>query len=139
MNYRNLLLIVSLLFTLWGCRADEKLAERNLVAALKNPNRELALASIGPEDWDRMCVLTPYSTNKNAQATLGFPWNAERRTGIESRDDMYVLAFVNDDQVAMYLEMPRHEEDLLHSETLCFEFSPEATIHQDSIGNWTLK
>ena len=86
-----------------------------------------------------MCVLTPYSTNKNAQATLGFPWNAERRTGIESRDDMYVLAFVNDDQVAMYLEMPRHEEDLLHSETLCFEFSPEATIHQDSIGNWTLK
>ncbi|EKV00927.1 hypothetical protein Lepto7375DRAFT_3065 [Leptolyngbya sp. PCC 7375] len=138
MTYRHLLLVILMLSTMVGCRMGGLFPQRSLVADLQANDRELSLASIGPNTWDHMCVLAPYTTNNTAQSTLGFPWDVEVRTGIEKRDDIYVLVFVNEDQVAMYLKMPRHEGDLLHSETLCFEFSDE-TLYRDELGNWTIQ
>ena len=134
MSFRNFLPII-LLCTLFGCRMGATLAQRSLVADLEASDGELNLASIGPQNWDRMCVLTPYTSNQDAESTLGFPWDADGRTGIERRDDIYVVVFINDDQVSMYLEMPRHEAELLHAETPCFEFSDEI-IYRNEMGIW---
>ena len=107
-----------------------------IIEQIKSSEGELCLSSFGPRNWDRICVLGPYTSNEAAGKELGFQWDAEGLTGIETRDDIYVLVFTNDDDLEMYLEMPRHEEDLLHSEKSCFAFS-DTVLKRDERGNWS--
>lgn len=69
------------------------------------------LSQVGSPDWSRFCVLTPYSTNETAEDTLGFEWNAEENTTIQSRDDITVLPLVGDREVETYLSYPRGKGD----------------------------
>jgi len=51
-----------------------------------------------------------YTTNAAAEKTLGFAWDVELRTDIESSDGINVLVFVTGQRVASYLEHPRHQD-----------------------------
>ena len=46
-----------------------------------------------PITWDKVCILGPYSGDKEAERTLGFKWPAERRTSIENSDGIALLLF----------------------------------------------
>ena len=62
-----------------------------------------------------------YSTNESTIAQLGFDWNAEGETGIEQRDDIYVLVFADQENVLSHVEMPRQPRELLNSSISCWE------------------
>ncbi|MBE9140775.1 LysE family translocator [Nodosilinea sp. LEGE 07088] len=91
------------------------------MAKLESPVETIDLADIGPPNWERLCVLSPYSTNENASSTLGFDWDVEGKTGIESRDDVYVLVFVDQGNVLSHVEIPRQERELINSSISCLE------------------
>ena len=73
------------------------------------------LSIIGPASWERVCVLSPYTTNQTAEQVLGFKWDAESKTSIARRDGINVLVFVQTQQVVAYTEHPRNKGDFLET------------------------
>lgn len=131
-----LLAVLLLASGLVSCNRSVQTTRSEIVTALQSSQDQLNLTAIGPAEWDQMCVLGPYTTNESAESILGFAWDAEGKTEIEQLDNIYVLVFTQNDEVAMHLEMPRHEGDLLNTQSPCFEFT-ETTIYRDAEGMWT--
>jgi len=73
-----------------------------------------------PGEWQRVCVLGPYSNNETASQTLGFAWNVESRSSIRSSDGISVLAFVEGNEVVAYAEHERRFGDFAGLSGRCF-------------------
>lgn len=78
------------------------------------------MAGAVPVSWDKVCILGPYTGDAHAQATLGFDWPADRRSRIESSDDISLLVFVRDVSVVEYVDHPRREGDFSTLDGRCF-------------------
>jgi hypothetical protein len=87
------------------------------------------LNNLAAGQWDRVCFLGPYSDNKAAERTLGFPWDAETRTDISSSDWSNVLIFVKGSEVIAYTEHTRRQ-DFSDLSGQCFA-QGKATFAQD--------
>lgn len=59
----------------------------------------LDLSQLVRREWDRLCIVTPYSTPDRAQQITGATWSGFDRSGIQHRDDVYLLAFIRDMRV----------------------------------------
>jgi hypothetical protein len=81
----------------------------------------ISLAAVGLASWQRVCVLTPYSTNETTEKTLGFEWDSESKTSIGSNDGINVLVFIEAQEVIAYTEHPRHKGDFSELEPKCLE------------------
>ena len=49
---------------------------------------QIDLSVVGPASWERVCVLSPYTTNQTAEQILGFRWDAESKTSIAGSDEI---------------------------------------------------
>ena len=107
--------ILTCVSLLAGCNHAATQPRDALTDQLESSVETITLADIGPSDWERLCVLAPYSTNESAIAQLGFDWDAEGYTGIEQRDDVYILIFADQENVISHVEMPRQPRELLNS------------------------
>ena len=91
------------------------------------------LSSFGSFDWEKACVLPPYTNNDAAKASLGFDWNAEEITNIHLHDSFYILAFVKGNEVVEYVEMPRRDRELLTLQPTCISSSnPVITFNAEN-------
>ena len=117
--------IVTCVSLLAGCNHAATQTRDALTDQLESSVKTITLADIGPSDWERLCVLAPYSTNESTIAQLGFDWNAEGETGIEQRDDIYVLVFADQENVLSHVEMPRQPRELLNSSISCLARSED--------------
>jgi hypothetical protein len=83
-------------------------------------------------------------TDEGTHAIANFPnvqsfsnrQNNGVRRNTRSHVFKYLLVFINDNHVEMFLEMPRHDGDLLHSDRSCFAFD-DATLYRDESGHWS--
>jgi hypothetical protein len=71
--------------------------------------------------WDRVCILTPYSTNQYAEKVLGFKFDVETKTDIFSSDGISLLIFANDNNAIQYYEVPRNNVDFSSLDTSCYK------------------
>jgi hypothetical protein len=78
------------------------------------------LASAVPGNWERVCVLEPYSTDASAAEALGFKWPAERLTDIADNDGISLLIFVQGQSVLGHVEHPRRAGDFSNLTGRCF-------------------
>jgi hypothetical protein len=70
----------------------------------------LDLSSVGGPNWNRLCFFGPYTTNADAKRALGFAWDVEAKTAIESSDGINVLALVTDNEIVAYTEHSRRQD-----------------------------
>ena len=77
------------------------------------------LVEANPGEWDRVCVLGPYSDNAAAKRTLGFDWDVEGRTPIRRNDGIAVLLFVRGKEVTEHIEHPRNLGDFVPNSGKC--------------------
>jgi hypothetical protein len=56
--------------------------------------------------WDKVYVFTPGTSLKTIEQTLGFTWFDAKSTGIQERDHMDLIVFVENNQVAQYIMLP---------------------------------
>lgn len=125
-----------------GCNAqgfsiNRDSINRALSAQLAASNA-VELSSFGSSDWEKLCVIRPYTNNDAAKALLGFDWDAEGLTGIDMHDSFYVLAFVQGNKVTAHTKMARDERELLSLEPACVERS-HSLITRSKEGTWTLQ
>jgi hypothetical protein len=80
------------------------------------------LSTLVPGKWDRLCVLGPYSSNKDAKELLGFEWDLEEESSISTFDSFTLLVFVAKDKVEQIVELSR-EADFASQDKKCFDKS----------------
>ncbi|MBA6413392.1 hypothetical protein H2508_09745 [Parahaliea sp. F7430] len=62
-------------------------------------------------DWDRICIITPYSNNAIVQETIGFKYDIESKSSIDVLDGITLLVATNQNKVVQYFEVPRNNID----------------------------
>ena len=121
-------MILAFVSLLAGCNSTATQTRDTLTDQLESSVETIDLADIGSSDWERLCVLAPYSTNESAIAQFGFDWDAEGKTGIEQRDDVYIIVFADQENVLSHVEMPRQSRELINSSISCLERSDSTII-----------
>ena len=86
-------------------------------------NGVIDLAEAIPGDWDRVCVLNPYTTNSMAKQVIGIPVNVQMRSDIYSSDSITLLVAVDGEQVFEMVEVSRNVADFTPVGGTCFERS----------------
>jgi hypothetical protein len=73
-----------------------------------------------PQKWQRVCVLGPRSTARDASALLGFEWNADAHSNVRERDTAILLIFATGNIVVASTDYPRADGDLAHLASKCY-------------------
>ena len=113
----------------WSSGISPRLSRR--VADVERP--VIDLAEVVPGDWDRVCVLAPYTNNEQAEHVLGFAWDVERHTDIASSDGEVVLVFIRGQSVVDYTEHDRVHGDLAQLTPPCLLRSAARLIRHDGL------
>ena len=106
------------LATLASCRSGQISTE--IQRQFEARGSVVDLATAYPSQWERVCILGPYSRNSSARTALGFEWDAEANSSIESNDRVSLLIFVSNGEVVEYVEHPRSHGDFSNLTTQCF-------------------
>ena len=110
-----------LLFGAAGCHDSSPGISVNIAAQFRDTDGgTVDLGKAYEADWDRVCVLGPGSGNGAAKKTLGFEWDADRKSAIGRNDGIAVLLFVRSKEVVAYAEHPRNLGDFANLSGKCF-------------------
>lgn len=83
------------------------------------PDQPLDLATLGSDEWQKICVLDPYTANTEGAKILGFNWDFESQSSIKENDGINLLVFVKDQSVVAFAEHPRHKGDFAGLKPAC--------------------
>jgi hypothetical protein len=72
--------------------------QRAILASAVNESA-INFTRIVAEDWDRMCVIPPYTRPEIARDATETSWRGFERSGIKMRDDVNLLVFLDGDDV----------------------------------------
>lgn len=131
------LLLVALAVLLTACTTGSTEISAELGRRFsKGESTAIDLAQLGPPSWERVCVLTPYTTNPQAEHVLGFKWNAEDKTSIASNDGVNVLVFVQGSEVVAHAEHPRSQGDLSRLNPRCLSRANAKVVRRTGDHGW---
>lgn len=124
------------LLSLSTADARSDISARIVAQLHADPAAPVDLRGIGPEQWERMCVLKPYANNVTARKTLGFPWDAEKCTAIANHDGINVLVFIQDNRVLAYTEHPRNQGDFSRLKPGCLARDQAIVAREKDSSGW---
>lgn len=122
-----------------GCSSDigKQMSVRSQIKDLTTSTAEMIdLSQVGSSAWSRLCVLTPYSTNKMAKDILEFEWDAEAKMSIASNDGITLLVFASDDEVDTHVSYPRGDGDFSSAESACLSRDRAKFVRKQDDSGW---
>ena len=123
--------LILLLMLIYGCSSGGSAISEQITAQFDaSRTTPIDLSVVGPASWERVCALSPYTTNQTAEQVLGFKWDAESKTSIAGSDGINVLVFVQNQQVVAYTEHPRNKGDFSKLQPRCLPRS-ESTVKRE--------
>jgi hypothetical protein len=128
------LLIALLTLLLPACDLTGQSISDKLAAEFDSGRSPIDMAKLGPEEWERFCVLGPYSMNESAEKLLGFKWDVDSKSKVGVDDSITLLLFVKDNAVLAYSEHPRSKGDFLKLEPRCLNRSQAVLVRQPNPG-----
>lgn len=90
---------------------DRSINHRIMVQVQASSTAPLDLTRVGPNDWDRVCIFGPYTTNDLVESDLGFKWDAESESSIAANDGINLIVFTRGKQVLSFAEHGRGHAD----------------------------
>ncbi len=134
-HFLNYLFSSFILLSLTSCQSATSETSEKIAQHFQSSGRTFVhLAEVVDFDWDRVCILGPYSDNKAAQQTLGLEWDAEANTSISSNDTIALLVFLKGNMVAEAVEHPRHDGDFTNLSRKCYLREKAMFSHQANPG-----
>lgn len=109
--------LLALCLMLVGCNCPQI---SNTIAEQVSAANAVDFHTFVPGNWDRFCVLGPYSTGETARDTLGFSWPIGSRSSVKSNDGISLLLFVREQQVVHSVDHPRNKGDFAKLSGRCF-------------------
>lgn len=92
---------------------------------------EVDLARQVPGDWDRVCLLTPYTSTGVAAEKTGLSMMEVAGLGLENSDHLHILFFMRGEQVFAAYQVPRQQVDFDYTQPTCLDKS-DATLKAHS-------
>lgn len=89
--------------------------------APKLSNGMIDLRQTGKGEWTKICFFAPYSDNRTAKHILGFNWNLEQETTIDSDDTVSLLVYLRGKYVVTNAQVKRNKYDFAHLHGQCFD------------------
>ncbi len=72
-------------------------------------NREISVGALTDFKWDQAFLFEPYTPDEQMEKELGVEF--EDPSNLRSRDDIYLLVFMDDGKVIQYAEVDRQGSD----------------------------
>lgn len=107
-------LILGLAVWLVACSEDLPALDLRVIRGEVDLSRQV------PGDWDRVCLLTPYTPTQLAAETTGLSTLEVAGLGIETSDRFHVLFFMRGEQVFAAYQVPRSKVDFAYNQPQCF-------------------
>jgi hypothetical protein len=95
------------------------------------------LSIVGPSGWDRVCILTPYTSNAETEKVLGFKWDSDTKTSIGGSDGINVVVFLRGREVLTFTEHPRNKGDFSGVVSRCVSRERAKFIRVAEKDGWT--
>ena len=107
---KKISVFVLLLLLLVGCSQSDVQhntdLEESIYSIVENENKSLInINLLTTFDWDEAFLFTPYSTQEGIEEQLGTDFKDP--SNIDTRDDIYLLVFLNKNKVVQYAEIER--------------------------------
>ena len=127
---QNLLHWLAILL-LAGCSPASSEVSEKITQQFQSSGRTFVnLDEVVPGNWDKVCILGPYSDSKAAKTTLGFEWEIESKSSIATNDGIAQLLFVQENRVVVSTEHPRHDGDFTNLSRQCFPREQSTFVHK---------
>jgi hypothetical protein len=124
--------LIALIVGLLGC-TEKPFQAQELKLDLSKAYVDLAETLVG--DWERVCLITPYSSNEYASEVVGFHVNVEERSRISVLDGISLLVTVKNQNIEDMYEVPRKNLDFSSLGAHCYERgNARFTIKYDKFG-----
>jgi hypothetical protein len=72
-------------------------------------------------DWERICIIPPYSSNGIVSKLLGFKFDVESKSSIDVLDGITLLVVINKNKVVKYFDVPRNNIDFSSLDLGCYK------------------
>ena len=76
-----------------------------------NSRKKIDLAIAIEDQWDKVYIFGPYTTEEKIDNTLGFNWDSYSRSSIGHNEGISLLIFTKNKQIIKYIEHPRNQGD----------------------------
>ena len=111
---KKISVFVLLLLLLVGCSQSDVQhntdLEESIYSIVENENKsQININLLTTFDWDEAFLFTPYSTQEGIEEQLGTDFKDP--SNIDTRDDIYLLVFLNKNKVVQYAEVERQGFD----------------------------
>jgi len=134
----NRILIIAIFALLSACsRGDSSISKAIAGQFDRESVSVIDLSMVGPEGWDRVCILTPYTSNAVAEKVLGFKWDSDAKTSIAGSDGINVLVFLKDHEVLAFTEHPRNKGDFSGMNPHCLSRARAKFVRVAGEDGWT--
>ena len=122
---------VCILLVVPACDAPTSKVSQNITQQFESSARTFVnLTEVLSSEWEKVCILGPYSDNKATEKTLGFKWDVESASKIATNDSIALLLFVKDKNVIESVEHPRRDGDFTNLSRKCFAREMASFHHQ---------
>ncbi|SDN94809.1 hypothetical protein [Bacillus sp. OK048] len=111
---KKITVFILLLLLLVGCSQSNVQQNTDLedfiYSIVEDKNKsEISIKSLTTFDWDKAFLFSPYSTQEGIEEQLGTDFKDP--SNINTRDDIYLLVFLNGGKVVQYVEIKRQGSD----------------------------
>ena len=117
---RYLVALVLLIALLAAYARTHRLADAIRRDYIASGGKVIDLPKSVPHAWQRVCILGPYSSSKQADALLGFDWKVEAHSDIARSEDINLLIFIKGTDVVAAVDYPRADGDLGYLAPSCY-------------------
>lgn len=94
-----------------SCAADDRVSMSIGASVNRGVGTGVALVDHATFAWDKVCIFGPYTSDADIDGVAEVQGAAKQAHGIQSRDDIDVLLFVHDGDIAASVAHPRDHGD----------------------------
>jgi hypothetical protein len=126
-----------LLSLLTACSESEQDSISKNIADQVKAGKTVDLANLGSDDWEKLCIVGPYTDNAEVEKILGFPWDIEQNSPTSTTDGTVLLLFIQDKTVVTSVDHPRDLGDFDPVAEQCYERADAQFGHVVDADGWS--
>jgi hypothetical protein len=89
-----------------------------------------------PFQYEKVCILGPYTTNESAEQALGFFWDVQKETEISGNDGINLIVFIKENKVISYVEHSRGKGDFWKLSRKCLDYENSTLTRASKKDDW---
>ena len=132
-------IIFFILIFLTSCsnKQEENEISKSIYSQLKQSEwKVIDFSKIVPFQYEKVCILGPYTTNESAEQALGFYWDVQKETEISTNDGINLIVFIKENKVISYVEHSRAKGDFWKLSRKCLDYNSSILTRISKKDDW---